>query len=270
MVTNEILKDLNLPLKDYYICYFDILGYRAFFESNPEEHKKFLFEILLAIGDIEAEIRRKQSKVKIEIRTYSDNFLLFFKKENFAKDTALRILCQVIQKVQVKLLMNFKILIRGGITIGEFFADNQIVFGQGLIDAVNLEEKDAKFPRVVVNQKCFSNELEILINEGLLNRDSDEQVYVNYLDSEGVLLLVKGKCEYLINKHGKYRTNVRDTIKVLQMEKTISKYLWLLMYFNSTCERLWCDNFKIDYKLKLNDRLLKTEVYCEKKTKGNK
>ena len=43
MVTNEILKDLNLPLKDYYICYFDILGYRAFIENNPEEHKKFLF-----------------------------------------------------------------------------------------------------------------------------------------------------------------------------------------------------------------------------------
>ena len=262
MVTDALLKELNLPLKDYYICYFDILGYRAFFENNPEEHKKFLVEILLALGDIEAEIRRK-----IDIRTYSDNFLLFFEKANFDEYTALKIFCQLIQKVQIKLLMNFKILIRGGITKGEFFADNRIVFGEGLIKAVNLEEKDAKFPRVVVDQKSFSMAIEELIKAGLLNRDSDEQVYVNYLDSEGVLSLVKGKCEFLINKYGKYHTNVKDISKVLQTEKTISKYLWLLMYFNAACERLSCYYLKIDYRLKLNERLLKTEVYCEKKTK---
>lgn len=270
MVTNELLKDLNLPIKDYYICYFDILGYRAFFENNSEEHKKFLCEILLAIGDIETEICRKQHKVKIEIRTYSDNFLLFFKKENFAEDTALRILCQVIQKIQIKLLMNFKILIRGGITIGEFFTNNQIVFGEGLIRAVYLEEKDAKFPRVVIDHEVFSSSIGSLISEGLLNKDSDENIYVNYFSSEGGLLLVKGQCEFLINRHGRYHGNVRSVDKVIQAERTISKYLWLLMYFNSACERLYCKHLKIDYKLKLNERLLKTEVYCEKKIKGNK
>ena len=158
MVTDEILKDLNLPLKDYYICYFDILGYRAFIENNPEGHKKFLCEILLAIGDIESEIRRKESKVKINIKTYSDNFLLFFEKVNFSEYYALKIFSQLMQKVQVKLLMNFKILLRGGITKGEFFVDNQIVFGEGLIKAVTLEEKVAKFPRVVIGECKLSNE----------------------------------------------------------------------------------------------------------------
>lgn len=265
MVTDEILKDLNLPLKDYYICYFDILGYRAFIENNPEGHKKFLCEILLAIGDIESEIRRKESKVKINIKTYSDNFLLFFEKVNFSEYYALKIFSQLMQKVQVKLLMNFKILLRGGITKGEFFVDNQIVFGEGLIKAVTLEEKVAKFPRVVIDRDAFANAVEDLIEEGLLNIDNDQQVYVHYLANEGFLKLVKGKCENLINKYGKYHNNVKDLDKISQAERTLVKYLWLLIYFNCSCERVQCNHLKIDYEIKINERLLKMEIYCKSK-----
>ena len=268
MVTNEILKDLNLPLKDYYICYFDILGYRAFIENNPEEHKKFLFEILLAVGDIEAEIRRKESKVKINIKTYSDNFLLFFEQANFSEYYALKIFAQLMQKVQVKLLMNFKILLRGGITKGEFFVNDQIVFGEGLIKAVTLEEKDARFPRVVIDRETFSNAVEELIEEGLLNKDNDQQVYVHYLVNEDSLKLAKGKCEVLINKYGKYHNNVKDLEKILQVERTLVKYLWLLIYFNYSCERVQCNHLKIDYEIKLNERLLKMEISCKKKIRN--
>ncbi len=27
----ETIDDFDLPLSDYYICYFDVLGYKAFF-----------------------------------------------------------------------------------------------------------------------------------------------------------------------------------------------------------------------------------------------
>ena len=41
----ETIDDFDLPLSDYYICYFDVLGYKAFFESNDKEHKKFFNEL---------------------------------------------------------------------------------------------------------------------------------------------------------------------------------------------------------------------------------
>ena len=71
MITKEIVEQLNLPIEDYYICYFDILGYKAFFENDQNEHKKYLAEILFAIGDVESEIRKKKPKLKVEIRTFS-------------------------------------------------------------------------------------------------------------------------------------------------------------------------------------------------------
>lgn len=264
MITKEIVEQLNLPIEDYYICYFDILGYKAFFENDQNEHKKFLAEILFAIGDVESEIRKKKPKLKVEIRTFSDNFLLFFKKEDKHQLFCLKTLCEIVQKIQVRLLMNFGMLVRGGITVGEFFANENIVFGEGLIKAVVLEEKIAKNPRVVIDKEVFKEELDELLDLKLIVKDNDECYFVNYLGNDGFLLSTKGKCEALINKYGKYHYLVKDESKIILTERTITKYIWLLIYFNSQCESLNRKELKIDYHLKLNERILKLEVFVGK------
>lgn len=49
------------------------------------------------------------------------------------------------------------ILIRGGITIGKIIhTETGIVFGQGLIDAFNLETRSAKYPRTILSDKLIS------------------------------------------------------------------------------------------------------------------
>lgn len=49
------------------------------------------------------------------------------------------------------------ILIRGGLTIGDIIHEsNGVVFGQGLIDAVMLETKNAKSPRIVLSDKLIT------------------------------------------------------------------------------------------------------------------
>lgn len=49
------------------------------------------------------------------------------------------------------------ILIRGGITIGKIIhTETGIVFGQGLIDAYNLETRSAKYPRIILSDKLIS------------------------------------------------------------------------------------------------------------------
>lgn len=66
----ETIDDFDLPLSDYYICYFDVLGYKAFFESNDKEHKKFLIELLLSDSKISSIIKNAKAPVDIKYRVY--------------------------------------------------------------------------------------------------------------------------------------------------------------------------------------------------------
>jgi hypothetical protein len=53
-------------------------------------------------------------------------------------------------------LMEQGILFRGGLTIGNIFHNNNgIVFGQALIDAFELEQKHAKYPRIILSDKLI-------------------------------------------------------------------------------------------------------------------
>lgn len=267
MITSDIVEMFDLPLKDYYICYFDVLGYKAFFENNPNEHKKFLVEMLVVIADIKSEILKKQDITEICFRSYSDNFLIFIEKNLISEYDALRLLCKMIRNIQIRLLMNCYVLVRGSITVGEFFVNEQIVFGQGLIKAVFLEDKVAINPRIIIDKDCFDNSIiEQLATENVLIKDSDGNFFVNYLSSVGKLKLTKGKCEALIDKHCKYHPLIKEQNEILQIEKIISKYLWLLVYFNQQCDNLNNPEFKIKYILKINEQLLKTEIICDRKT----
>ena len=45
------MKDIDVkpaPIKEYYIAYFDLLGYKEFFRTKPEQVEQFLEDINLA------------------------------------------------------------------------------------------------------------------------------------------------------------------------------------------------------------------------------
>lgn len=262
MISDVLVNYVNLPLEDYYICYFDILGYKDFLENNPESHKKFLLDVLLSDGNISSIIRNTTCPVPIQYRTYSDNFLIAFEKKHLDETEALNLISKIVRKIQVVLLMDHKIIVRGGITIGNFFCDDKIVFGSGLIRAVELESKYAKMPRVIIDKECFNEAVVELEKKKVILKD-DDYYYVNYFDSTSALELIRGACVDLINKNCKYRSNVKDEFKIQQRARTIEKYLWLLMKFNEGCETNNVEDIKITHNLNINARLIKTEVSCK-------
>ena len=257
---SDILADyMENPLKEHYICYFDILGYRAFFESDTKAHKNFLAKVELTCASIHSVIRNAQLPIKVNCKTYSDNFLLYFEK-SIGESEALKILINLIRKISVKLLSELEVLIRGAITVGEFYADEDIVFGEGLVNAVELEEKTAINPRVVIDEKKFNVDLNEFLSNNLIVKDADDIIFINYFNSVDALKLTRGKCIKLINNHGRYHPTVKEPKKIQQSERVISKYIWLLVHFNNQCRILGSPNLLIDYELRINDRLIKTEV----------
>ncbi len=261
-MSDVLVKYMDNSLSEYYICYFDILGYRAFFDNDTPEHKKFLATVLLALDSIKSVLRNSHTSININCKTYSDNFLLYFEKSLLDESRALDILINITRKIQVKLLMDEGLLLRGGITIGGFYADENLVFGKGLISAVELEEKYAVVPRIIIDKENFKTVVDALIDNGQLIRDFDGYCFVNYFDI-GALKLIKGQCVKLINSHCKYHMGVKDPVKIAQKEKVISKYMWLLARFNSQCIRMGVSDLAIEYEIKINERLCKPEIIAK-------
>ncbi len=260
MMSDVLVKYMNNPLEDYYICYFDILGYRAYFDnSESSKHNKFLASMIIATNSIESVIRNTKTPIKINCKTYSDNFLLYAPKHSTNELEMLQLFANIMKKVQVRLLMEEGLLVRGGITIGEFYADDSIVFGEGLIRAVELEEKTAIMPRIIVDKDRFNIDISALESKQCLIEDTDGQYFVNYFYN-GALQLIRGKSIRLINQNCKYHPTVKDTSKITHTERIISKYIWLLTKFNSQCKKLKLHDELIEYELKINERLSKIEI----------
>jgi hypothetical protein len=90
-------------------------------------------------------------------------------------------------------LMDLGVLVRGGISIGPLYHDNNIVFGPALIEAYRLESRVAKSPRILVSGKVHiasQNGIVYFPDQGssavyrpceFLRRDSDRQYHLDCL-----------------------------------------------------------------------------------------
>ena len=264
MLSDALEEYFYLPLNDYYLCYFDVLGYKEYMRSKANSHKKYLINMILSNGAIESQIKRLNAPFPIHYKGYSDNFLIYFEKGNVSEYDALKLLATLMRKIQTRLLCESKMIIRGGITIGEFYADERIIFGEGLIKAYELESYYAKNPRIIIDPNCFKEVASKLENDKALLKDIDGLYYINYFYNEGFLKLNSGYIISLVNTYCNYQDIELSVDQITQREKVISKYLWMLVKFNEACKIIGAEKLEINYELKINERVLKQEIYCQK------
>lgn len=146
------------PIKEYYIAYFDILGYKAFFDEQPEK----VPELLNAIHDA---IRRTTNHIgiantspllhgvagiDIKAKIFSDNILLCMEtSEAQHEQPRLFQFIQIVADIQRGFVNDYGLFVRGAIAKGALSYNDDYVFGQGLIDVVEME-KVAQYPRIVI------------------------------------------------------------------------------------------------------------------------
>lgn len=255
-------------LEDYYLAYFDILGYKSYFENENDPYE-FLTVIQSAIEDMKkgVNITYSLNNVDIGFRAYSDNFLFYIKHQNNELE-AIAALSYLISLIQRRLLEKYSLLIRGGITRGNFYVESDFIFGKGLIDVYNLENHSAKYPRVILNKQkgMFSPiTIQVLENSGYITRDSDDYYFIQYLTALGEddnYSTIRANIKKLVNTNCRYR-NTTDLNKISEKEKLITKYLWLVTRYNDFCKKSESKIEEIDFYTTINQRVLKTEVICQ-------
>jgi len=86
--------------------------------------------------------------------------------------------------MQCELTAKYGVLLRGGISFGDLYMDQEVVFGPALVDAYLLAEKVAKFPRIVVDPRIMK-----VIKESARNYDELNELWSIRIDDGGVFAI---------------------------------------------------------------------------------
>ena len=132
--------------------------------------------------------------------------------------------------IQFHALMQFDFWLRGGITKGELFIDNAVVWGTSLIEAYAIENNLANYPRVIVSKKIL-NAYDECKNKclnlyALIKEDFDGLWFVDFMLAAPNITLIPTIARILQEKADFY-ANENDRVK--------QKINWMISYFNSYC-----------------------------------
>jgi len=151
--------------------------------------------------------------------------------------------------------LSFGLLIRGAITVGEFYHENQIFLGKAFDEAHDLESKLAIYPRIIISNRIFNENLILEpVDQNLPDSykiwltDSDHINYLNYFHMSPFLQAFQppDKRFPLDKKHLNevIQNWIRDSSEIINEKinlynsqgniKVLQKWLWYQNYFKNS------------------------------------
>ncbi len=228
----------DFKTSNYIIAYLDMLGATSRIRNDSDF--SFLNQLNMFMEDAIEESGGGilSHKEKMFIKIFSDNILLAIELEenDEQRDNKISALFNTVANIYNEIL-RYGYLMRGAIVEGEFFHNDIIIYGKGLVEAVHLEEKIADVPRILVRAK---------VNESnscyYLMQDEDNEFFLNIFSFCNAFDDVAFKFNFLkmLKKHKKD-------------EKIKTKIMWMIKYFNS-----WFT--KYEYRLLNQQKITNEEI----------
>jgi hypothetical protein len=236
------------------VSYIDILGYRemAMKAEHAKQEQEFLRNIRRAFsegqkmlkGDFGPKIGAKDRYV---IKAFTDNIVFGYPINPI----------QGLGDAEVELGSAFEMLslfqhwmanegffIRGAISIGDVYIDDTVVVGKGFTEAYNGEALLARDPRIILTDsavEAVKKHLEYYTDQARapqsrdLYRDSDGQLFLNYLES---VLIAEEDHGPFYEELEKHKQMVEERLDEFTTRPPIwSKYLWVANYHNFFCSQ---------------------------------
>ncbi|WP_291649728.1 hypothetical protein [Clostridium sp.] len=249
--------EYNPMLVNSVVCTIDILGFSQMIvdSCNNEYGNELLKEISFLINkNKQCIIKNKYSEGKIKI--YTDNMIVGYPIKDDGEEELNEILDNV-SEYQFNLALE-GLFVRGGVSIGDFYINEDIVFGPALLDAHYVESNLACYPRIVLDDKTVSrlqkyiNNYDIAPQRNKILIDNDGQWFLNYLNTIfkyytecnnqyefekmqiDLLFKHKVKLEEMLDLH-------KENIRVWD------KFVWIANYHNFFCNI----NFPNEKQLKI-------------------
>jgi hypothetical protein len=181
-----------------FIAFLDFLGFSEASRELDDVARLRVLDLLLALVQLRAEFSATSSQgaggtqyyVQPAISTFSDNIVISFNLEALraAVNTSdslpewflvLPRFADLVAAISAQAL-RLGLLMRGAATIGRLYRGNGVVFGEALIEAVQLEKRTANYPRVILSSAAAK---EFGSKQPFIKRDDDGIYYVDYIRS---------------------------------------------------------------------------------------
>lgn len=238
------------PIKNYYIAYFDILGYKDFFNTQPDK----VPELLDKIHDVvrrtkehigianQSFIMSRMGQIDIKEKIFSDNFLICLEvMEGPTEQVRLLAFLQIIADIQRGFVNDYGLFVRGDVCKGFISFNEDYVFGEGLIKAVEIEDKEAQYPRLIIDSEIIHIlQNNIFYSEEDQNRalEIEKKIGNNVEVSEDELVI-----------YNSFVLRMKFYISLLQLRNSLEMPCfdgkWMLNYLsNIDISAIWSDEAK--------------------------
>lgn len=254
-------------MRTSWVVFLDILGFSSRVlkaTANGTVHE-LLLKLNRALADAKRDLipdannylRDGIQDAPYVVKLFTDNIVLGFPIHDDGESEFGRMI-SIVGLYQLSLLKH-GFFIRGGITVGQLYMDEDMVFGKGLLDAYDAESKLARDPRVVLapaamdyvhHHLVYYSEVGGTPHNSALLLDADSQMFVNYLffpldGAEGIPNKFLGD----LKLHGAL---IRDCLKEFASDPGVwPKYAWAAAYHN-----FFCTNFVNMLELLIDPELL--------------
>lgn len=178
-------------MKDRFIAYLDILGFKEQLkkistEPSLEDNLIAALKTFKAKGDLTSDRRAVSCFSDLIVISYPIDTIVGMARDKLSENFNSLIKDCLILTIK---LLEVGLIVRGGITVGKLYHKDQIILGEGLVEANNIEEKLAFYPRIIVKDTAiekqgigiegFQSHSESYNN--CLIKDFDWMIYLSYL-----------------------------------------------------------------------------------------
>ena len=175
---------MKYKLEEHVVAFIDILGSSKKIRENSEESLNIVHKVYEnALVSLEQLYEEKAvERLKPIVRIYSDNIVIAVPTKQiggFSAFISVAVLSGLIQHE----FLHYKYLVRGGISMGDFFNDNLMLWGEALLDAYYIENNVSIYPRIVIHPKTVAK-LNLAIDETRqkwIKQDRDGLFFIDYL-----------------------------------------------------------------------------------------
>lgn len=183
-----------MEFSEYYVAYFDVLGYKEAFKKSKDISAKLIESIEQSIDVMKQIVSVVNAsyddsidkKPEVEYKFFSDNILISYKeaKHPFSAFYLVSFL-RLVATIQRVFFEGSHLIVRGGVTKGPLYLTKDFVGGEALIDVVELEQS-AVYPRIVVDD-CVISELDSEMQNDVLKNimaASSQDLLVKHIDGK--------------------------------------------------------------------------------------
>ena len=148
------MSEMQYKTEEYVVVFIDILGATKKIIKEQERSLNIVHVAYNQALEVHKKLYGDENSVLSmpEVKIFSDNIVIATKSSTRGVETAFWSAVVFAALIQIQFLMK-GYLVRGGMTIGDYFIDDTMVWGQALVRAHVLESSVAIYPRIVIDPK---------------------------------------------------------------------------------------------------------------------